>query len=128
MIKKCSIIFIIIIIIVCYNLKELEKIKAVVENGSHMAEDETLNFKTIPDPFGSFIWQIPKGTATVFKHDLFSSTISRLGMHRILFLPDIQLIQKPDIRPDTWLDNYIFCQISNKIYKTALTIIDFCKR
>jgi hypothetical protein len=27
----------------------------------------------------------------------------------------------PDIRPDTWLDNFIFGQISNKIYKTALT-------
>jgi hypothetical protein len=33
----------------------------------------------------------------------------------------------PDIRPDTWLDNYIFGQISNTINKTALTItpIDF---
>jgi hypothetical protein len=43
-----------------------------------------------------------------------------VGMHRILFLPDIRLIKKPDtgypvmagyrisgpdIRPDTWLDN-----------------------
>jgi hypothetical protein len=70
-----------------------------------------------------------------------------LGMHRILFLPDIrpagypadpkagnrisgQISGKgriPDIRPDTWLDNYNFGQISNKIYKTAITIIDFCK-
>jgi hypothetical protein len=67
-------------------------------------------------------------------------------MHRILFLPDIQLIRKPetgypvragnrisgkgripDIRPDTWLDNYIFGKISNKFMKTALPIIDFCK-
>jgi hypothetical protein len=39
-----------------------------------------------------------------------------LGMHWTLFLPDI--------RPDTWLDNYIFGQISNKFIKkkTALTI------
>jgi hypothetical protein len=28
----------------------------------------------------------------------------------------------PDIRPDTWLDNYIFGKISNKFIKTALTI------
>jgi hypothetical protein len=49
-------------------------------------------------------------------------------MHRILFLQDIRLIQKPDIRPDTWFsDNYIFGQISNKFIKTAVTIIDFCK-
>jgi hypothetical protein len=33
----------------------------------------------------------------------------------------------PDIRPDTWLHNYIFGPISNKFVKTALTIIDFCK-
>jgi hypothetical protein len=33
----------------------------------------------------------------------------------------------PDIRPNTWLDNYIFGKISNKFIKTALTIIDFCK-
>jgi hypothetical protein len=33
----------------------------------------------------------------------------------------------PDIRPDTWLDNYIFGKISNKCMKTALPIIDFCK-
>jgi hypothetical protein len=73
-------------------------------------------------------------------------------MHRILFLPDIRLAGypanlkagyrisgrisgkgripdiRPDIRPDTWLDTNIFGQISNKIYKTALTIIGFCKR
>jgi hypothetical protein len=68
-----------------------------------------------------------------------------LGMHRILFLPYIRpagypvhskagyrisgegLI--PDIRPDTWLDNYIFGKISNtgKFIKTALTTIAFCK-
>jgi hypothetical protein len=46
-----------------------------------------------------------------------------VGMHQILILPDIRLIQKPD----TWLDNYIFDQISNKFIKTALKIIDFCK-
>jgi hypothetical protein len=34
----------------------------------------------------------------------------------------------PDIRPDTWLDNYIFGKISNEFMKTAVTIIDFCKR
>jgi hypothetical protein len=67
-------------------------------------------------------------------------------MHRILFLS----IQKPDtgtgypvtagyrisgdsripdtgIRPDIWLENYIFGKISNKFMKTALTTIDFCK-
>jgi hypothetical protein len=33
----------------------------------------------------------------------------------------------PDIRPDTWLDNYIFDKISSKVMKTALQIIDFCK-
>jgi hypothetical protein len=32
----------------------------------------------------------------------------------------------PDIRPDTWLYNYIFGPVSNKFIKTALTIIDFC--
>jgi hypothetical protein len=66
-------------------------------------------------------------------------------MHRILFLPDIRPAgypanpkagyrisgrisgkgRIPDIRPDTWLDNYIFGQISNKFTKTVLTIIDF---
>jgi hypothetical protein len=61
-----------------------------------------------------------------------------VGRHRILFLPDIQPAgypanskagyrisgkgRIPDIRQDTWLDNFIFGQISNKIYKTALTI------
>jgi hypothetical protein len=73
-------------------------------------------------------------------------------MHRILFLPDIRPAgypanQKsripdtgyqisgwvsgksriPDIRPDTWLDNYIFGKISNKFMKTAFTIEEFCK-
>jgi hypothetical protein len=68
-------------------------------------------------------------------------------MHRILFLPDIgpagypanpnagyrisgRISGKgriPDIRPDTWLDNYICGQISKKFIKTALTIIDFGK-
>jgi hypothetical protein len=66
-------------------------------------------------------------------------------MHRILFLPDIRPAEYPanpkagyrisgksripDIRPDTWLDNYtgIFGQISNKFTKTILTIKDFCK-
>jgi hypothetical protein len=64
-------------------------------------------------------------------------------MHRILFLPDIRPAgypanQKaeyrisgkariPDIRPDTWLDKYIFGQISNKFIKPALKITDFCK-
>jgi hypothetical protein len=33
----------------------------------------------------------------------------------------------PDIRPDTWLDNYIFGQVSSKVIKSALKIIDFCK-
>jgi hypothetical protein len=66
-------------------------------------------------------------------------------MHRILFLPDIRPAgypanQKagyrisgrisgkgwiPDIRPDTWLDNYIFGKISNKFIKPALKITDF---
>jgi hypothetical protein len=32
----------------------------------------------------------------------------------------------PDIRPDTWLDNYLYFW-SNKFIKTALTIISFCK-
>jgi hypothetical protein len=70
-------------------------------------------------------------------------------MHRILLLPDIRPAGYPvnpkagyrisgqisgkgripdirpdtvpvlDIRPDTWLDNYIFGQISNKFIKTA---------
>jgi hypothetical protein len=31
----------------------------------------------------------------------------------------------PDIRLETWLDNYTFSQIPNKFIKTALTIIDF---
>jgi hypothetical protein len=67
---------------------------------------------------------------------MFITRIFAVGMHRILFLPDIQTAgypanpkagywisgkgRIPDIRPDTWLDNYIFGQISNKIYKTAL--------
>ena len=38
----------------------------MVENGNHMSEDATLNFKTIPDPFGSFIWQVPKGNQTLW--------------------------------------------------------------
>jgi hypothetical protein len=54
---------------------------------------------------------------------------SSLGMHRILFLPDIRPAgypanpkagyrisgkgRIPNIRPDTWIDNYIFGQISN---------------
>jgi hypothetical protein len=41
--------------------QDLERIKAVVENGPHVSEDDTLNFRTIPDPFGSFIWNIPTG-------------------------------------------------------------------
>jgi hypothetical protein len=61
-------------------------------------------------------------------------------MHRILFLPDIRPAgypvypkagyrisgkgQIPDIRPDTWLGNYIFGKIPNKFTKTALTIKD----
>jgi hypothetical protein len=64
-------------------------------------------------------------------------------MHRIVFLPDIRMAgypanqkagyrisgkgRKPDIRPDTSLDNYIFGKISNKFIKTALPITDFCK-
>jgi hypothetical protein len=56
-------------------------------------------------------------------------------MHRILFLPDIRPAgypvnpkagyrisgkgRIPDIRPDTWLDNYIFGKISNRFLKTA---------
>jgi hypothetical protein len=62
-------------------------------------------------------------------------------MHRMLFLPDIRpagfpAYQKAGYRisgkgriPDTWLDNYIFGKISNKVMKTALPvqIIDFCK-
>jgi hypothetical protein len=55
-------------------------------------------------------------------------------MHRILFLPDIRPAgypanpksgdrisgkgRIPDIRPDTWLDNYIFGEI-NKFIKTV---------
>jgi hypothetical protein len=49
---------------------------------------------------------------------------------RISGQPDIRLIQKPDtpdIRPDTWLNNYTFGKISNKFIKTALTILDLCK-
>jgi hypothetical protein len=65
-------------------------------------------------------------------------------MHRILFLPDIRPAgypanpqagyrisgkgRIPDIRPDTWLADYLFGQISNKFIKTALTILDFCKQ
>jgi hypothetical protein len=33
----------------------------------------------------------------------------------------------PDIRPDTWLGNYIFFKISNKFIKAACTILGFCK-
>jgi riboflavin synthase alpha subunit len=33
----------------------------------------------------------------------------------------------PDIRPDTWLDNYIFGKISNKFIKKGFITIDFCK-
>jgi hypothetical protein len=33
----------------------------------------------------------------------------------------------PDIRPDTWLDNYIFDKISNKCIETSLTNLDVCK-
>jgi hypothetical protein len=44
---------------------------------------------------------------------LYRTGYSVLGMHRILFSPDIRLIQKPgkgripDIWPDTWPYNYI---------------------
>jgi hypothetical protein len=64
----------------------------------------------------------------------------RLGMHRILILPDIRPAgypakpkagyrisgkgRIPDIRPDTWVDKHIFGKISNKFVKT---ILDFCK-
>jgi hypothetical protein len=63
---------------------------------------------------------------------------------RDTFLPDIRLIQKPntgysvkagdrlsgrilDIRPDTWLDNYIFSKILYQInfFFKQLTMIDF---
>jgi hypothetical protein len=56
-------------------------------------------------------------------------------MHRILFSPDIRPAghpanpkagyrisgkgRIPDIGPDTWLDNYIFGQISNKFYQNS---------
>jgi hypothetical protein len=62
-------------------------------------------------------------------------------MHRILFLPDIRPAgypanpkagyrisgkgRIPDIRPDTWLDNYIFGKISNKFIKTPLQLKPF---
>jgi hypothetical protein len=65
-------------------------------------------------------------------------------MHRtVLFLPDIRPARYPanpksgyrisgkgripDIRPDTWLNNYTFGKISNKFIKTALTILFLCK-
>jgi hypothetical protein len=68
-------------------------------------------------------------------------------MHRIQFLPDIRptgypadpkagyrisgrISSKsriPDIRPDTWIDNYVFGKISNKFIKIALTINVFFK-
>jgi hypothetical protein len=44
-------------------------------------------------------------------------------MHRILFLPDIRLIEKPDI----WLKNYIFSKISKKFINKAFEIIVFSK-
>jgi hypothetical protein len=63
-------------------------------------------------------------------------------MHRILILPDIRPAgypakpkagyrisgkgRIPDIRPDTWFDNYSFGKISNKFVET-ITGIDFCK-
>jgi hypothetical protein len=53
-----------------------------------------------------------------------------LWMHRILFLPDIQPAgypANPKAGYRTWLDNHIFCEISNKFFKIALTIIDFFK-
>jgi hypothetical protein len=60
-------------------------------------------------------------------------------MHRILFLPDIRptgylaspkagyLISGKGPIPDIRLYNYIFGHTSNKLIKTALTIIGFCK-
>jgi hypothetical protein len=56
--------------------------------------------------------------------------VSEIGMHRILFFFGYPVHPKagyrisgkgriPDIRPDTWLDNYIFGKISNKFIKTA---------
>jgi hypothetical protein len=39
------------------------------------------------------------------------AVLAIIGMHRILFFPDI--------RPDTWLVHYIFGKISNKFIKTA---------
>jgi hypothetical protein len=36
-------------------------------------------------------------------------------------------VRIPDIRPVTWLDNYIFDKITNKFIKIALTIVDLSK-
>jgi hypothetical protein len=68
------------------------------------------------------------------KATFFTLLLFLLGMHRILFLPDIRPARYPanpkagyrisgkgripDIRPDTWLDNYIFGEI-NKFIKTV---------
>ena len=37
-----------------YFTNNVEAIKALVEFGTHFFETETLNFKTIPDPFAAF--------------------------------------------------------------------------
>eukprot|EP00092_Neocalanus_flemingeri_P001633 GFUD01001743.1.p1 GENE.GFUD01001743.1~~GFUD01001743.1.p1 ORF type:complete len:1274 (+),score=352.69 GFUD01001743.1:59-3880(+) len=39
---------------------EMEAVRAMVENGSHFKEAVGLNFRTIPDPFGSYLFKIPK--------------------------------------------------------------------
>ena len=42
-----------------YFTQNLPALQALAELSRHFTEDETLNFKTIPDPFGSFIKEIP---------------------------------------------------------------------
>jgi len=39
---------------------EMESIRKMVENGSHFKETVGLNFRTIPDPFGSYLFKLPK--------------------------------------------------------------------
>jgi hypothetical protein len=56
--------------------------------------------------------------------NIFSGKICFKNNQKMLFPPEIPDIWQ-DIRPDTWVDNYIFGKISNKFIKIALTIIDF---
>ena len=64
-----------------YFTQNLPAFQALAELSRHFTEDDTLNFKTIPDPFGSFIKEIPP-----------------LEVEKIMSTPELQM--KPGIALD----------------------------